>query len=106
MALDQSALLDLLEALKAAEVDDRIRTATEALYQALIEAELTAVIGGGAHGGGLCGAPAQRMDRDAGSQRRSAHHHQASAPAPRTPTRPGSVPGSCSTGPRSAAVRS
>src|SRR5688572_23453025 len=47
MALDQSALLDLLEALKAAEVDDRIRTATEALYQALIEAELTAVIGAG-----------------------------------------------------------
>jgi putative transposase len=49
MALDRSALLDLLEALKAAEVDDRIRTATEALYQALIEAELTAVIGAGPH---------------------------------------------------------
>ena len=45
MALDQSALLELLEALKAADVDDRIRTATETLYQALIEAELTAVIG-------------------------------------------------------------
>ncbi|SDN50713.1 Transposase (or an inactivated derivative) [Geodermatophilus siccatus] len=45
MALNQSALLELLEALKAAEVDDRIRTATETLYQALIEAELTAVIG-------------------------------------------------------------
>ena len=40
MALDQSALLELLEALKAAEVDDRIRTATETLYQALIEAVL------------------------------------------------------------------
>jgi transposase-like protein len=49
MALDQSALLDLLEALKAADVDDRIRTATETLYQALIEAELTAVIGAGPH---------------------------------------------------------
>ena len=49
MALDQSALLDLLEALKAADVDDRIRTATEALYQVLIEAELTAVIGAGPH---------------------------------------------------------
>src|SRR3712207_9401538 len=49
MALDQSALLELLEALKVAEVDDRIRTATEALYQALIEAELTAVIGAGPH---------------------------------------------------------
>jgi hypothetical protein len=45
LALDQSALLKLLEALKAAEVDDRIRSATETLYQALIEAELTAVIG-------------------------------------------------------------
>jgi transposase-like protein len=49
MALDQSALLELLEALKAADVDDRIRTATETLYQALIEAELTAVIGAGPH---------------------------------------------------------
>ena len=49
MALDQSALLELLEALKAAEVDDRIRTATETLYQALIEAELTAVIGAAPH---------------------------------------------------------
>ncbi len=48
MALDQSALLELLEALKAAEVDDRIGQATETLYQALIEAELTAVLGAGA----------------------------------------------------------
>jgi transposase-like protein len=49
MALDQSALLELLEALKLADVDDRIRVATEALYQALIEAELTATIGAGPH---------------------------------------------------------
>ena len=49
MALDQSALLEVLEALKAAEVDDRIRSATETLYQALIEAELTAVIGAAPH---------------------------------------------------------
>ncbi|GAA5651232.1 hypothetical protein Gobs01_02616 [Geodermatophilus obscurus DSM 43160] len=49
MALDQSALLELLEALKLAHVDDRIRTATKTLYQALIEAELTAVIGAGPH---------------------------------------------------------
>jgi putative transposase len=49
MALDQSALLELLEALKLADVDDRIRSVTETLYQALIEAELTAVIGGGPH---------------------------------------------------------
>jgi transposase-like protein len=44
MALDQSALLEVLEALKAAEVDDRIRQAAETIYQAPIEAELTAVI--------------------------------------------------------------
>jgi transposase-like protein len=49
MALDQSALLELLEALKAAEVDDRIRSVTETLYQALIEAELIAVIGATPH---------------------------------------------------------
>ena len=47
MALDQSALLEVLEALKAADVDDRIRSAATTIYQALIEAELTAVIGAG-----------------------------------------------------------
>jgi hypothetical protein len=45
MALDQSALLEVLEALKAAEVDDRIRQAAETIYQALIEAGLSSVIG-------------------------------------------------------------
>ena len=45
MALDQSALLEVLDALKVAEVDDRIRQAAQTIYQALIEAELTAVIG-------------------------------------------------------------
>jgi putative transposase len=49
MALDQSALLEVLEALKAAEVDDRIRQAAETIYQALIEAELTSVIGAFPH---------------------------------------------------------
>jgi putative transposase len=44
MALDQSALLELLEALKGADVDDRVRQAAGTIYQALIEAELT---GGG-----------------------------------------------------------
>jgi hypothetical protein len=44
MTLDQSALLEVLEALKAAEVDDRVRQAAETIYQALIEAELTSVI--------------------------------------------------------------
>lgn len=45
MTLDQSALLEVLDALKAAEVNDRVRQAAETIYQALIEAELTAVIG-------------------------------------------------------------
>jgi putative transposase len=45
MALDHAALLEVLGAMQAAGVDDRVRTAAEAMYQALIEAELTAVIG-------------------------------------------------------------
>jgi putative transposase len=49
MALDQSALLEVLEALTVAEVGDRVRSAAETIYQALIEAELTAVIGAGPH---------------------------------------------------------
>jgi len=49
MALDQSALLEVLDALKAADVEDRIRHAATTIYQALIEAELTAVIGAGPH---------------------------------------------------------
>ena len=49
MALDQSALIDLLEALKNTDASERVRTATEHLYQALIDAELTAVIGAGPH---------------------------------------------------------
>jgi transposase-like protein len=47
MALDQSALLDLLTQLKATEVTDRVRTATEKLYQELIDAEAAAFIGAG-----------------------------------------------------------
>lgn len=47
MAMDQSALLELLAALKDTEVGDRIRAATEHLYQELIDAEATAVIGAG-----------------------------------------------------------
>ena len=43
MALDQSALLEVLDALRAADVEDRIRQAAMTIYQALIEAELTAV---------------------------------------------------------------
>jgi len=47
MALDQSALLDLLAQLKLTDVTDRIRVATETLYQELIDAEATAFIGAG-----------------------------------------------------------
>jgi transposase-like protein len=47
MALDQSALLDLLAQLKLTDVTDRVRTATETLYQELIDAEAAAVIGAG-----------------------------------------------------------
>src|SRR5690349_10068536 len=49
MALDQSALLEVLEMLKGAGVEDRIRQAAETIYQALIEAGLTAVIGAAPH---------------------------------------------------------
>lgn len=49
MALDQSALLEVLDALKAADVGDRVRQAAETVYQALIEAELTDSIGAGPH---------------------------------------------------------
>jgi putative transposase len=45
MALDQSALLELLAQLKLTDVTDRIRSATEMLYQELIDAEATAFIG-------------------------------------------------------------
>jgi transposase-like protein len=45
MALDQSALLDLLAQLKLTDVTDRIRIATEKLYQELIDAEASAFIG-------------------------------------------------------------
>jgi transposase-like protein len=47
MALDQHALLDLLGELKLTDVPDRIRQATERLYQELIDAEATAFIGAG-----------------------------------------------------------
>jgi transposase-like protein len=45
MALDQSALLDLLAQLKLTDVTDRIRSATETLYQELIDAEAVSLIG-------------------------------------------------------------
>lgn len=47
MALDNAALLEVLEAMQAAGVEDRVRIAAQTVYQALIDAELTAVIGAG-----------------------------------------------------------
>ena len=43
MALDQSALLEVLSTLKGADVPDPLGATT--IYKALIEAELTAVTG-------------------------------------------------------------
>lgn len=45
MALDQSALLELLGELKDTDVTDRVRAATQKLYQELIDAEAAAFIG-------------------------------------------------------------
>jgi putative transposase len=47
MASDKAALLEVLEAMKSAGVDDRTKEAVDTIDQALIEAELTAVIGAG-----------------------------------------------------------
>lgn len=49
MALDQFALLEVLEMLKGADVEDRIKQAATTIYQALIEAELSSVIGAALH---------------------------------------------------------
>ena len=49
MALDQFALLEVLEMLKGGDVEEQVRQAATTIYQALIEAELTAVIGAGPH---------------------------------------------------------
>jgi putative transposase len=47
MALDHAALLEVLDTLQSAGAEDRIRIAAQTIYQALIDAELTAVIGAG-----------------------------------------------------------
>lgn len=47
MALNQSALLQLLAELKLTDTTDRIRQMTERLYQELIDAEAASVIGAG-----------------------------------------------------------
>lgn len=47
MALDHAALLEVLEVRKSAGVNDRAKVAAQTIYQALIDAELTALIGAG-----------------------------------------------------------
>ena len=49
MALSQSALLEVLEALKASDSTDVIRRALEVMLQQLIDAEATAFIGAEPH---------------------------------------------------------
>jgi transposase-like protein len=49
MALSQSALLDLLAALDAADGVERVRLSLQRMYQELIEAEATETIGAGLH---------------------------------------------------------
>jgi len=44
MAMDQFALLELLEMLKAANVDERIRVAAQNVYRALIDAEAAEMV--------------------------------------------------------------
>ncbi len=47
MTMDHAALLEVLEAMKSAGVNERVKTAAQTMYQALIEAEATAAIGAG-----------------------------------------------------------
>lgn len=47
MALDNAALLEVLEAMQAGGAEERVRTAAQTIYQALIDVELTSVIGAG-----------------------------------------------------------
>jgi putative transposase len=60
MTPDQSALLEVLDALKAADLGDRVHGAAQTIYQALVEAELTAVIGGALRARRCSGGAAQR----------------------------------------------
>jgi hypothetical protein len=50
MASDKAALLEVLEAMQVAEVEDLVRTAAQTIYEGLTDAELTAVIGAGPWG--------------------------------------------------------
>ena len=69
MALTESDLSALLDALKAGEFDERIRTSLQWILQQLIEAEATALIGA---------APYERSDdrvaQRNGHRARLSHH--------------------------------
>ena len=104
MAMDQSALLELLDALKAAGVDERIRLAAQTLYQALIDAEATAVIGAApwersrGPGRGPQRHPTTHPDHDGGgsgaADPEAAHRHVLPEPVGAPPAdRPGVVRG-------------
>ena len=49
MALDQSALLELLEVMRAADGGELMRRLLATMLQELVDAEATAVIGAGPH---------------------------------------------------------
>src|SRR4029078_11718230 len=66
MAVDNAALLEVLEAMQAGGVEARVRTAAQTIYQALIDAELTAVIGAGP-----CERSAERTAQRNGSRERT-----------------------------------
>lgn len=66
MALDNAALLEVLEATQAAGVEDRVRTAAQTIHQAWIDAELTAVVGA-ARGSGPINASGSATGHDPGS---------------------------------------
>ena len=72
MALSQSALLKVLDALKASDAEDVVRTALQVILQALIEAEATAVIGAGPHERAESRTGADRGGGDGGDRRRPA----------------------------------
>jgi len=49
MALDDSAVLELAEAMRTADGGDLMRRSLETILQALVDAEATAFIGAGPH---------------------------------------------------------
>jgi len=85
--LDKSALLDVLEILKAAKVNNgRIRQAIETIHQALIVAELTAVIGTHPHQ-----RTESRTAQRNGQAPAADDYHHGRGPGPEDPTAAGRI---------------